>query len=137
MSSDPTVSAAGTAPSQEERSWAMAAHLCGLLWLFGGGSLIFVPFGGLALFTVLGPLIIWKSKGDTLPFAGSQAKEALNFQITMLLLGLLGCLLVFVFIGFAVLWVLGVLNLIFVIIAAIQVNDGKPYRYPFALRLVT
>ena len=114
----------------------MAAHLCGLLWLFGGGSLIFFPFGGLALFTILGPLIIWKAKGDSMPFVGPQAKEALNFQITMILLGIVGVLLIPILIGIAILWVLGLLNLIFVIIAAIQVNDGKPYRYPFALRLV-
>ena len=123
-------------PGKDERNWAMAAHLCGLLWLFGGGSLIFFPFGGLALFTILGPLIIWKAKGDSMPFVGPQAKEALNFQITMILLGIVGVLLIPILIGIAILWVLGLLNLIFVIIAAIQVNDGKPYRYPFALRLV-
>lgn len=134
--SDTTELTAAT-PSKEERGWAMAAHLCGLLWLFGGGSLIFFPFGTLALFTVLGPLIIWKAKGEAMPFAGGQAKEALNFQITMLLLGLASCLLLIVGVGFLLLWVLGVLNIIFVIIAAIQVNDGKPYRYPFALRLVS
>ncbi len=46
------------AVSSEERGWAMAAHLCGLLWVLGSGGLIFVPFGGLVLFTILGPLII-------------------------------------------------------------------------------
>lgn len=134
--SDPTP-AATAAPSREECGWAMAAHLCGLLWLLGGGGLLFPPFGTLALFTILGPLIIWKAKGDDMPFAGSQAKEALNFQITLLLLGLASCLLLIVGIGFLLLWILGLLNIILVIIAAIQVNDGKPYRYPFALRLVT
>jgi uncharacterized protein len=122
--------------SSEERNWAMWAHLCGLLWLFGTGSLLFVPFGTLALFTILGPLIIWKTKGDTMPFAAAQAKEALNFQITVLLAAIVSCLLIFVLIGFVMLWVLGLLNLVFVIIAAIQVNEGKPYRYPLTLRLV-
>lgn len=135
MSDDTTPAMA--APDTPERGWAMAAHLCGLLWLLGSGGLLFLPFGTLALFTVLGPLIIWKAKGEDMPFAGGQAKEALNFQITMLLLGLASCLLLIVGIGFLLLWILGLLNLIFVIIAAIQVNDGKPYRYPFALRLVT
>lgn len=124
------------APDAEQRQWAMAAHLCGLLWLFGGGSILFWPFGTLALFTVLGPLIIWKAKGEGRPFVTEQAKEALNFQLTMLLAGLAGWILVIVLVGILVIWVLGLLNLILVIIAAIQVNDGKPYRYPFALRLV-
>ena len=74
--------------STEERKWAMAAHLCGLLWLAGGSGLIFFPFGGLVLFTMLGPLIIWLSKGQSMPFVAEQAKESLNFQITVLLLGL-------------------------------------------------
>jgi len=122
--------------SSDERGWAMAAHLCGLLWLLGSGGLIFLPFGSLALFTVLGPLIILLAKGDSMPFAASQAKESLNFQITVWLLGLLFAVLAIVLIGFVLLWILGLLNLVLVIIAAIRVSDGAPYRYPFCLRLV-
>jgi uncharacterized protein len=122
--------------SSEERNWAMAAHLCGLLWLVGGTGLIFIPFGGLVLFTILGPLIIWRSKGQSMPFVAEQAKESLNFQITVLLLGLLFAILMLALIGFVLLWILGIVNLILVVIAAIQVSGGKPYRYPFCLRLV-
>ncbi len=114
----------------------MAAHLCGLLWVLGSGGLIFPPFGGLALFTVLGPLIILLSKGETMPFAAAQAKESLNFQITVWLLGLVCAVLAVVLIGFLLLWILGVVNIVLVIIAAIRVSDGTPYRYPFCLRLV-
>ena len=124
------------AANSEERGWAMAAHLCGLLWILGGGGLIFLPFGGLALFTILGPLIILLAKGQSMPFVAAQAKESLNFQITVWLLGLLFVMLAFVLIGFVFLWILGVVNLVLVIIAAIRVSDGAPYRYPFALRLV-
>ena len=120
----------------EERNWAMAAHLCGLLWAAGGSGLIFFPFGGLALFTMLGPLIIWRTKGASMPFVAEQAKESLNFQITVFLLGLAFVPFVFILIGLALLSILGLVNLVLVIIAAIQVGDGKPYRYPFCLRLV-
>jgi uncharacterized protein len=122
--------------SSDERNWAMAAHLCGLLWLVGGTGFIFIPFGGLVLFTMLGPLIIWRTKGQTMPFVAEQAKESLNFQITMFLLALVIAPLMLILIGFALLSILGLINLILVIIAAIQVSDGKPYRYPFCLRLV-
>jgi uncharacterized Tic20 family protein len=122
--------------SSDERNWAMAAHLCGLAWLVGGTGLIFFPFGGLMLLTVLGPFIIWRTKGSTMPFVAEQAKESLNFQITVLLLGLVFLGLALVLIGFVLLWVLGLVNLVLVIIAAVQVSDGKPYRYPFCLRLV-
>jgi uncharacterized protein len=122
--------------SSDERNWAMAAHLCGLLWLLGGPGLIFLPFGSLVLFTILGPLIIWRTKGQTMPFVAEQAKESLNFQITVFLLGLVFALLALLLIGFVLLWLLGVVNLVLVIIAAIQTSSGKPYRYPFCLRLV-
>lgn len=124
------------AASSEERGWAMAAHLCGLLWVLGGGGLIFLPFGGLVMFTILGPAIILWAKGPTMPFAAAQAKESLNFQITVWLLGLVFVVLAFLLIGFVFLWILGVVNLVLVIIAAIRVSDGVPYRYPFCLRLV-
>ena len=124
------------AASSEERGWAMAAHLCGLLWVLGSGGLIFPPFGGLAMFTILGPAIILWTKGPTMPFAAAQAKESLNFQITVWLLGLVFVVLAFLLIGFVFLWILGVVNLVLVIIAAIRVSDGVPYRYPFCLRLV-
>jgi uncharacterized Tic20 family protein len=124
------------AVSSEERGWAMAAHLCGLLWVLGSGSLIFLPFGGLVLFTILGPLIILWSKGQSMPFVAAQAKESLNFQITVWLLGLLFALLAFVLVGFVLLWILGIVNLVLVAVAAIRVSDGTPYRYPFSWRLV-
>jgi uncharacterized protein len=72
-----------------------------------------------------------------MPFAAAQAKESLNFQITVWLLGLVFGVLALVLIGFVFLWILGLVNVVLVIIAAIQVRDGKPYRYPFCLRLVT
>lgn len=126
---------AGT-PSAEDRQWAMFAHLSALL----GGLL---TSGWLAsLGCVIGPLIIWQIKKDTLPFAADQAKEALNFNITvaiiMLVLTLVG--LVTLGIGFIVtgplMLVVGIAALVFIIIAAIKSNNGEAYRYPFALRFI-
>ena len=114
----------------------MTAHLCGLLWVLGSGSLFFLPFGSLVLFTIIGPIIVLSAKGPSMPFVGTQAKEALNFQITVWLLGLLCLPFVFVLIGFVFLWILGLANLVLVAIAAIRVSDGIPYRYPFSWRLV-
>src|SRR5690348_10964597 len=63
-------------PSAEERQWAMFAHLSALLGAFVTGWI-----GGWGWF--LGPLIIWLVKKDTMPFVNDQAKEALNFNITI------------------------------------------------------
>ena len=70
-------------PTSDERNWAMWAHLCGLLWVFAGPGLLFFPVGVFVLFSILGPLLIWRSKRESMPFAAAQAKESPNFQITV------------------------------------------------------
>lgn len=103
----------------------MFAHLSALI-----GFLI--PFGN-----VIAPLVIWQLRKDDMPFAAAQAKEALNFQITVCLAALLCVLLVVILIGFFLLWLLAIATLVLLVIAAIKANDGVDYRYPFTLRLVS
>ena len=92
--------------------------------------------GGLVSFVV--PLIIWLVKKDTMPFVNDQAKEALNFQITMLIsFGACGILAaVTCGIGAILFPVVWLANAILGIMAALKANEGIAYRYPFALRLV-
>ena len=124
------------APSAEERQWAMFAHLSALL-----GGLVTSGWAGNIGFFV-GPLVIWLMKKDTMPFVNDQAKEALNFAITVSIAFLvLMVLTVMTFFVGAVLTVplmliIGVTALVFIIIAAMKANEGVAYRYPFALRLI-
>lgn len=117
-------------PSVEQRSWAMACHLAALSVLVTGIGI------------VLGPLIVWLVKKDEMPFVNDQGKEALNFNLTLCLLGVVLGLFVLITFGIGALLVLplsiliGVLWLIVTIVAAIKANDGEYYRYPFALRLI-
>ena len=116
---------ASVVPSAEERQWAMFAHLSALLGLVTAGWACF-----------LGPLVIWLVKKDTMPFVADQAKEALNFNITIMIAGPICWILVFVLIGFVLLWALAIVWIVFTIMAAIKANEGVAYRYPFALRLI-
>ena len=102
----------------------MFAHLSAL-----SGAII--PFGN-----IIGPLVVWQIKKDTLPFAADQGKEALNFNITMLIAAFIGFLLTFVLIGLVLLPLIGIAWLVFTILAGIKANEGVAYRYPFALRLI-
>lgn len=106
------------APSSEERTLAILAHL-----------LTFVA-------PILAPLIIYLVKKNESEFVSVHAKEALNFQISLILYYIIAGILVFVLIGFALLVVLGICNLILVIIAAIRASENKLYRYPFCIRLI-
>lgn len=113
------------AVSRDERTWAMLAHLSALV----GYSV--VPFGN-----IIAPMIIWLVKKDQSWFVNDQAKEALNFQISMTIYALISLVLVFLLVGFLLLGVLYVGGIILIIIAAIKANDGVQYRYPLTLRLV-
>ncbi len=120
-----------SSPSAEERQWALFGHLSSLAGLFTGG-----------VGNIVGPLVIWLVKKDTMPFAGDQAKEALNFNITLLIAGLVLVALTMVTLGIGVVLTLplgialGVAWLVLTIMAAIKSNEGVAYRYPFTLRLV-
>jgi len=85
---------------------------------------------------LFGPLIVWLVKRGDSPEIDAHGKEAVNFQISMLIYNVVAGVFCIVLIGFAFLAVLWVLNAIFVIIAAIQASDGKLYRYPMTIRFL-
>ena len=84
----------------------------------------------------VGPLIIWLTQKDTAPWAGDEAKEALNFQITMLIGWAVCFVLTFIVIGAFLMPIVGLVSLIFSIMGAIEANKGLHYKYPFAIRLI-
>ena len=105
-------------PDAQARQWAMLCHFAAF---FG---LVF-PFGNL-----LGPLVVWQIKRDLDPFVDAQGKEAVNFQISVTLAGLVCVPLMLILIGFPLL----ALALVLTIIAGIKANEGQAYRYPFCWR---
>ena len=107
----------GTSPSSEDRNLAMLAHLLGI---FG-----FIP-----------SLVIWLIKKDTSAFIAQEAKEALNFQITIAIGYAICWVLIFVIIGGLLMPLLIIVNLVFCILAAVATSKGQTYRYPLALRLI-
>jgi uncharacterized Tic20 family protein len=112
-------------PGAQERNWAVFAHLSALFGLIVWG-----------IGSVLGPLVVWLIKKDEMPFLDDQGREALNFQITVFLAGLVCSALIFVLIGLPLLFALGVFDLVFVVIGAIKASEGVAYRYPVNLRLI-
>ena len=120
---DPILGYQGPPPSQEERTWGMLAHLSALVQFLG------VP-------SIVGPLVVWLVKKDTMPFVNDQGKEALNFQITVLIAAIISAALICVVVGIFMLIAVGLYALIFSIIAAVKANEGVAYRYPLTIRLV-
>jgi uncharacterized protein len=113
----PQPAAAAPLSSEQDIQWGSFAHI--------GGILGFLP-----------SLIIWLVFKDRGSFTNTEAKEALNFQITLVFGYILSAILVVVVIGAVLAWVVWIAGVVFSIIAFLQAKDGKHYRYPFAIRLI-
>ena len=107
--------------SADDRSWGMIAHLSPLI----AGAL-----GGMAF---LGPLIVWLVKKDQSPFIDDQGKEALNFQISIMLAVLICAATC---IGIVLIPVIAVGAIVYSIIGGLEANKGVYYRYPYTWRLI-
>lgn len=106
--------------TQEDKTLAMLTHLSGIILGF------------------IVPLIIWlinKDRSDK-GFLNDHAKEALNFQITLLIVYVVGIILSVILIGALINLIAWVVCIILSIMAALKANEGASYRYPFALRLI-
>lgn len=86
---------------------------------------------------ILAPLLVLLVRGNDSPFIRRHAVESLNFQITSIIVFVVGFVLAFVLIGFLVLIGWGIFYVIVVIMATIAASNGQEYRYPLTLRLVT
>lgn len=122
----PQPAAAAPLSPEQDVQWASFAHLGGILG-------------------ILPSLIIWLVFKDRGSFTNTEAKEALNFQITLTIatVALWIAVTVLTIVTFGIGAVLGfltyvpwILGVVFSIIAFLQVKDGRHYRYPFALRLI-
>ncbi|GAB3129959.1 DUF4870 domain-containing protein [Glaciibacter psychrotolerans] len=122
----PAAPVAAPLTQAQDWQWASLAHL--------GGILSFLP-----------SLIIWLVFKDRGRFTDEQAKEALNFQITLVfayaIIWIVTGFLTVVTLGIGavvglLVWVVWIASVIFSILGFMQAKDGHPYRYPFAVRLI-
>ena len=126
----PEVIPAITPRDADERMWAMLGHLAAFSAFITG------------LGCVLGPLIVWLVKRETMPFAGDQAREALNFNITAIIVAVGLGIFTAITLGIGALITVPAAFVLFIgwfvltIVAAMKANNGEQYRYPFSIRLV-
>ena len=135
-------------PSMSERQWAVGAHLLALTlailtaWLVGVAG-------------VVGAGIVYFLKRDNSPFAAAHAREAINFNMSMLLYSAAAAVIAFLLVGATVLTLglgliltapagvvlvlaicaIAVLWLVCSVIAAFKAWNGEHYRYPLTIRL--
>ena len=107
-------------PTSDDKVLAMLAHLLTLVCGF------------------VAPLIIWLIKKDdpNASFVTENAKESLNFQITVFILSIICVVLIFVLIGILMIFALVIYWIVMTVMATAKAGEGQAYRYPLALRLV-
>lgn len=136
-------------PTQDERYWAATAHFAALAL-----ALMTAWFAGVA--GIVGAGAVYLLKRNDSPFIAEHAREAVNFNLSMLLyalaagvaavvlvgatvltlgIGLIltapaGVLLVLVVAAIAVMW------LVCSVMAGIKALNGERYRYPLTMRLI-
>lgn len=117
--------AAESEVSSEERTWAILAHASAFVGFV-------IPFGN-----VLGPLLVWATKKDESEFVAENSREALNFQITWTILFIVVGLTLLIGIGVILLPIVGLVWLIFVVLAIVRASNDQVYDYPLTVDLIS
>jgi uncharacterized Tic20 family protein len=92
---------------------------------------------GPLLLGFLAPLVIWLVFKDRSPFLDRTAKEALNFQLTLLVGFVVSSVLVLVLIGLVLLFAVWVTGIVFMVLASVAVARLEDYRYPVNIRFIS
>lgn len=82
------------------------------------------------------PLIVYLVAKEDSPFVRNQARETLNFHLSLCFYTLICAPLVLIAIGIPLMMAIGVFGVVVAIIAAVKVGDGVSYRYPLCIRLI-
>lgn len=82
----------------------------------------------------IGPIVIWILKKDESSFVDFHGKQYLNFTLSFLIYYLISGILALLLIGFLLIWILGILQVVFTIVAAIKAFEGKEYEIPFTIK---
>ncbi|PZD76773.1 DUF4870 domain-containing protein [Mesonia sp. K7] len=82
------------------------------------------------------PLIIWLLKKDEIAHMDEQGKQVLNFQISFFIYAIIGAILSLILVGFLLLGIIALLNLIFPIINGIKASNGEPTHYPLTINFI-
>ena len=106
------------APTADEKNIAVLTHLAG------------------TIFSIFPSLIVWLLKKDDSAYIGEQARDALNFQITVLIAYAISSVLIIILIGFLAMGIVWLGNIVLCILAAVAASKGEHYRYPLTLRLI-
>ena len=104
--------------TSDEKTFAIITHL----------SAFFLGF--------LGPLVFYLAKRDGSKYIRDNTRHALNFQVSLIIYMVISVVLCFVLIGFVMIALFALLNLVAILIAAVKASDGEAYKYPLEIEFI-
>ncbi len=125
ISSDET-----TAPqTPKEQPWGVEEKTFNMLMHLAQLTSFIMPFAGLVL-----PVVMWATNKDKFPSVDEHGKNILNWMISSCIYFVVCFMLMFVVIGFVLIFPLIIINLVFIIIGAVKANDNIVWPYPLCIR---
>ena len=79
------------------------------------------------------PVILWVMNKEANIKVNAAGKHIINFMISMLIYYAVSGVLCCIVIGIPMLIALGIMHIVFVIIATIKANNGETWRYPLTI----
>ncbi len=104
-------------PTNDEKTIGMLCHITGLI-------------------SIIGPIIVWLLKKDDSAFIDANGKQAINFQISIIIYTIGSVILMIVGIGFVLIFAVGIFAFIMIVIASIKAANGEIFQYPLTLQLL-
>src|SRR5882757_1478342 len=98
-------------PKDDTNTWAMFTHLSALSGFVG------VPFGH-----IVGPLVLWLIKRESNPTLDAHGREALNFNISIVIYAIVSFILILVVIGIVLIIIVALAALILPIVGAVKAS---------------
>lgn len=129
------VPSSATLTTQEERNWAMICHLSAL-------SGYVIPLGN-----ILGPLVVWLMKKDSLAGVDRHGRDALNLHLSYtiyltvaltvfgisLMIPLIGWLFA-MFVALPAVVIIALMELVYGIVAGVRASQGQDTHAPMLIR---
>ena len=115
--------AAGTTHDEVEKQtklWAMLLHLSQLAHFAAGAGLII-------------PIVIWQIKKAELPGIDVHGKIVVNWLISAIIYLVVGVILTPVFVGFVIVFAVGIVAFVFPIIGGVKASSGEVWKYPLSI----
>ena len=119
------------ATTRRRARWSVAVSGIRKLRIASSVAVLSVQYGAL-----FGPLVVWLLNRDD-PYVEAQAKDALNFNISFFLYGLVAAISIIVLVGIFALPAVIVTWFVLVIAASVKAANGKNYRYPLTIQFVS